>query len=235
MHASAHRPGTPPQRSAFPAVPETGLIAPYDGESVFESKAWLKAQNRRLMSFALALIVALLISMVFNVVLFSVRPDPKVVHLTNDLRVIEVDLLTEPYITDNGLTNWSADVVADTFSFDFENWRRRLTSVRHNYFDDAYAGLLKSLKEQSVIETIVSKRLVLNGVLDGVPVITARGVVGGRMSWKIEVPVMLGFGSSRGQEMVDRQVAVLLVQRVSLAEHPNGVRIKQLVLKPRKS
>lgn len=173
-------------------------------------------------SFALLLVVVLLILM---------RPEPKYFSVTNDFRVIELSPLNQPYISNAGLLNWSSEVITRTFSLDFLHFRRQLGDVRKHYAPDAFKQLIAALKSSGIIDMIKGQRLSVSVVIEKAPVITATGVLQGVMSWKIEIPIVASYESSKGVETTQHLNASMLVQRGDLREHPEGVLVKQVVLR----
>ena len=68
-------------------------------------------------------------------------------------------------------------------------------------------------------------------VLVSTPVITASGLVGGKMTWKVEFPLIVSYESSQGVESTQHLMATVLVCRASTVTTPRGVVIQQVVLK----
>lgn len=78
---------------------------------------------------------------------------------------------------------------------------------------------------------IRDKRLSASAVVTRAPVISASGLVGGTMTWKVEFPLILSYESSQGVESTQRLMATVLVARAGTVTTPRGVVIQQVVLK----
>jgi intracellular multiplication protein IcmL len=204
---------------------------PPKGVDIMFRGSWDRRQYGRALKitfFSLLVNLALILVIVL-MVLF--RPEPRYFSVTNDFRVVELAPLSEPYVDDAGLRNWSSDVVSRTFSLNFLHVKRSLEDVRKFYAPDAFQQLIVSLKKSGIISLITEKRLSVSVVLDKAPVITAKGVLQGTMSWKLEIPIVASYESSKGVETTQHLVATMLIQRADLREYPEGVYIKQMVLR----
>jgi intracellular multiplication protein IcmL len=203
----------------------------FDAEAyVVRSRGWYKralgvaVKLMAAMAVALALQGALLVHLGFRdkeTLFFAATPD---------LRLIELQALTEPTLTPQALLNWTADVVCGTLSLDFLHWKRKLMDMRGNFDPDGFASLVGSLEEGGHLEKIKRERLSLSAGLSEAPVIVSQGTVGGRMTWKVEMPLVISYQSSAGVVATQRVLAEVWVERVPASQNPRGVQVRQLVL-----
>ena len=213
-----------PQKPARVAVP---VAVPPEGDS-----AWHMEQYRRAAKISVLLIIALLISMTTNIAQALLAAKPLYFSVDSDLRLTKLTPLEEPTLTQGGLLNWTAETVVDTVTLDFKNFRKSLMAQRPNFTDAAFEQLVGALKSSGMLELVEKKRLVSSATLERAAVITGGpAVVDGRLTWKIEFPIVLSLESSRGVENTQKMLATVLVQRVPTTEHPRGIKINQLILK----
>ena len=192
---------------------------------------WYRAQFRRAMKLALALTVALCVSLGVAAILLLNQPKPRYFAATPDLRLAPMVPLDQPLLTQDGLLTWAANAITGAMSLNFLEWRGKLESIRPHFEDEAFKSFLASLNSSGILEMIQEKRLSASAVATRAPVIIASGLVGGRATWKIEFPLIVSYESSQGVESTQKLLATVLVCRASTAKTPRGVVIQQVVLK----
>ena len=202
-----------------------------DAAAVIGGLDWYRTQFRRSMKLALALTVALSISMIVAALLLLNQPKPRYFAATPDLRLAPMVPLDQPLLTQEGLLTWASNAITGAMSLNFLEWREKLESIRPHFEDEAFKSFLASLKSSGILEMIQEKRLSASAVATRAPVIIASGLVGGRATWKIEFPLIVSYESSQGVESTQKLLATVLVCRASTAKTPRGVVIQQVVLK----
>ncbi|MCP4022585.1 MAG: hypothetical protein GY729_12150 [Desulfobacteraceae bacterium] len=238
-----NRQGVAKKRKAPPKMPKPMTM-------VMESKTWYKDQYRRSTLIILVLSFILLGSLSLNVVQLFLKEPPVYFAATRDLRLAPMTPLSEPAdfdaasdvrltsmapldqpaITKGGVVDWTSGVVRDTLTLNFLDYKKQLSGVKDNYFNEAYTGLLKSLEKSGILPIILSKRLNLKTTIPESPVITASGILNGRYSYKVEFPAILSYESSNGIENTQKIIAKVLVQRVPVTVNHKAVQIRQLIL-----
>lgn len=214
----------PQRKAAATTAPPTSADVTWRG-------SWDRLQYKRATMVSLSALGVAFGALILCGILFVSRPEPRYFSVTNDFRVVELQALSEPMVTDPGMLNWCSDVVVRTFSMDFLHFRQQLGDVRKFYAPDAFEGLVSSLKTSGILDLVKQKRLSVRVTLGRTPIITARGMVSGAMSWKVEVPVVSSYESSQGVENTQQLMATLLVQRADPRVYPDGIYVKQIVLK----
>lgn len=199
---------------------------------ITESKDWYRDQYKRMTKVTLVTLVILFVSVLFNVFLFIKEPPTRFFATTNDLRVVELTPMDEPLITDNGLTNWVSEVVGESFSYSFTDWRESFMEVRQHYVEKSYNAFLTAMQESGNLEMVRKNRLISKaGVDPSRVVITNRGLIGKKHTWRMEVPLNITYESSQGTTNRQELMGTVIVQRVSIVEHPRGVKIIQMRFK----
>jgi intracellular multiplication protein IcmL len=150
--------------------------------------------------------------------------------VTPDLRVMEMAPVSEPFVSPQALLNWAGETVTRAMSLDFLHWRRKLGDVRPDFDPEGFASFVNALTEGGHISKIVSERLNLSAVMEGAPVIVSQGVERGRMTWRIEMPVVVSYQTSSGVAATQRLLAEVTAQRVPPSQNPRGVVIRQVIL-----
>ncbi|WP_300909612.1 DotI/IcmL/TraM family protein [uncultured Desulfovibrio sp.] len=202
-----------------------------DAAAVIGGLDWYRAQFRRSMKLALALTVALCVSLGIAAILFLNQPKPKYFAATPDLRLAPMVPLDQPLLTQDGLLTWASNAITGAMSLNFLEWREKLESIRPHFEDEAFKSFLASLQSSGILDMIRDKRLSASAVATRAPVIIASGLVGGKATWRIEFPLIVSYESSQGVESTQKLLATVLVCRASTARTPRGVVIQQVVLK----
>ena len=202
-----------------------------DAAAVIGGLDWYRAQFRRAMKLALALTVALCVSLGVAAILLLNQPKPRYFAATPDLRLAPMIPLDQPLLTQEGLLTWASNAITGAMSLNFLEWREKLETIRPHFDDAAYKSFLASLQSSGVLDMIRDKRLSASAVATRAPVIIASGLVGGKATWKVEFPLIVSYESSQGVESTQKLLATVLVCRASTAKTPRGVVIQQVVLK----
>ena len=213
------------------ANPSADAPPAYNAETIIGGLGWYRSQYQRAMKLAVGLVLLLLVCVALVVLLVLRQPTPRYFAATPDLRLAPLIPLDKPVLTQQGLLNWVAETISSAVSLDFLEWREKLSTVRENFDDAAFKSFLASLGSSGVLDMIKEKRLSVSAVVTRAPVISASGLVGGKMTWKVEFPLIVSYESSQGVESTQRLMATVLVARASTVTTPKGVVIQQVVLK----
>ena len=203
----------------------------YNAETVIGGLGWYRSQYQRAMKLALGLLLVLIACVAVIALLIAKQPTPRYFAATPDLRLAPLIPLDKPVLTQQGLLNWVTETISNAVSLDFLEWRDKLSRPRENFEEAAYKSFLAALQSSGILDMIRDKRLSASAVVTRAPVISASGLVGGTMTWKIEFPLILSYESSQGVESTQRLMATVLVARAATVTTPRGVVIQQVVLK----
>jgi intracellular multiplication protein IcmL len=206
---------------------DLGLSAP---EFVVRSRAWYQRGLRLFVKLTSILVMILALESGIIFYLISKEKETRYFAVSSDLRLIEMQALTEPYVSSQALLNWTSEVVSKTLSLDFLYWKKKLMEVRGSYEPDGFRTLVNSLENGGHLEKIRLERLSLSAVPSDAPVIVSQGIRGGKMTWKVEMPMIISYQSSAGIAATQHILAEVWVERVSSSVNPEGIVIRQLVL-----
>ena len=202
-----------------------------DAEAVLSGLNWYRTQFHRVVKLTLGLSLALCIGLAVIALLILNRPKPQFFAATPDLRLAPMIPLDQPLLTQEGLLTWASNAITGAMSLNFLEWREKLETLRPHFDDAAYKSFLTSLQSSGVLDMIRDKRLSASAVATRAPVIIASGLIGGKVTWRIEFPIVVSYESSQGVESTQKLLATVLVCRASTAKTPRGVVIQQVVLK----
>lgn len=197
---------------------------------VRESMEWYRDRYRQMTRILVGSSIGNVLLIVLVGILLITEKEPRYYAVTPDLRIQEMAALSEPHIPNAGLSNWVAQTVVSTLSLNFRNWQDQLGQVRAAYDPEAFKSLLVAMRSNGILNLIEEKRLVCSAVVQDAPVIHASGMQRGSYMWRLKMPVLVSYESSRGIEYRQNLVADILVQRVSTLEYPVGINIRQIIL-----
>lgn len=142
--------------------------------------------------------------------------------------VIQIQPLTSPNKSEAQLRAWIVTGVMECSTFGHHDWRLRLEQCREYFTDAGYEGYVKQLKNPSnqIWERIVVNRQVMSAIPTGTPQIIGKGIVDGRTTWKVEIPVTLSFKKGK-QTRTTKQIVQLVISRVDTTERLSGLGITQ--------
>jgi intracellular multiplication protein IcmL len=206
-------------------------ISPYGAEHVIGSRDFLISQNRKLFSIINCLLLAFVLVLGALIYLWVTQlGEVKYFAVTPDLRVMEMNSLEEPFLSSEGLLNWTGEVVTGALSLDFLHWKKKLMSLRNNFDPIGFESFVESLESGGHVKKIEEERLSLSAVMTDAPVIISQGLKRGRMTWQIEMPLIISYQSSTGISATQKLLGEIVVERVRPSENPKGVVIRQVVL-----
>jgi intracellular multiplication protein IcmL len=115
-------------------------------------------------------------------------------------------------------------------ALDFLHWKKKLMELRENFDPQGFASFVDSLETGGYFKRIEAERLSLSAVMTDAPVIVSQGPIKGKMTWKVEMPILVSYQSSAGISATQKLLAQVVVERVSPSQNPKGVAIRQLIL-----
>lgn len=145
---------------------------------------------------------------------------------TPDFRVLELESLSRPYISEAGLLNFVAQTVTETFTLDFNNFRNSLARVRLRYSQTAFKKLENELRP--TVQQILDNRLIMSAVCEQTPRLLNHGVQHGRYSWQIQVPLTVSLQGAREIQTM-RWLVTVVVARTNIIEKAQGIEVVQII------
>ena len=205
-----------------------GSTQPRGSRIIVENREYYQKAYFHAIRICFVLVCVLLVSVGANIVQAIYTPQPLYFASDNEMRLAPMAPLSEPQMSQGGLLNWVANSVAETFTYDFRNWRNQFDGVRDKYTKKAFSEMMESLKAGS-LAMVVEKRYVASCVATSTPIISKEGVLDGIQTWIIKVPVTITYESSGGIENQQNLEVKMIVQRCDTSTNPRGIQIAQLV------
>ena len=151
-------------------------------------------------------------------------PEPKIIVTTADNRLIPVQPLSAPVKSSPQVLSWASTAVVKLNSYDFLNYRSQLQEASIYFTAQGWKSYLAAIAISQDLEQIIQNKYVVTCVPTGAPVITEKGLVNGKFSWKITIPILVKEQS--GNRTKERALLInMMIQREPLDNNPQGMGI----------
>lgn len=170
----------------------------------------------------ITVLVAALIYIVTN------PPQPRYFATTVDGRIKPLVPLDQPNIAQAALLQWAATAAVAAYTYNFVNYRQALQATSASFTPDGWSAFMEALDSSNNLNAVIAKKLVVSAVATGAPVILQQGILEGRYSWRIQMPMLITYQSA---SQFSRQsiLVTLLITRVSTLNSPEGIGISQFI------
>ncbi len=158
----------------------------------------------------------------------SHRAQPTYFATTSDGKLIPMIPLDQPNVNDQTILQWVATAVISLYTYDFLNFRATFQNNQQYFTPDGWKAFLNGLSSSRNLQTVQDKKLTVQAVPSGAPIITREGLLNGRYAWQIQMPILVTY-ISLSQEYHEQLLLTILVQRVSTLDSKYGIGIAQLV------
>lgn len=167
----------------------------------------------------------LLVGMVYH--RWTNPPAPQYFAATADGRVIKVQALSDPSLTDDFVLQWTANAVHKAFTMDFIHWREQLQDASNNFTPDGWTYFSDTLKKSDNLKTLAELKMVSNAVITGAPQVIQKAVVDGHYAWSIKLPMLITYSSSA--KTISQPVKVtVIVLREPVQYYPQKIAINNI-------
>lgn len=155
-------------------------------------------------------------------------PAPRYFATSPDGQIIPVKPLDEPVYATADILSWATNVAITTYTYDYINFRSDLQAVAASFTSDGWGMFLQALQSSRMLDTVLAQKLVMTAAPTGAPVIKQQGVVNGRYSWKIAIPMLVKLN---GTTNITQPVQIyMMIQRVALVNNPKGIAINSFIV-----
>ncbi|WP_259411986.1 type IVB secretion system apparatus protein IcmL.2 [Coxiella burnetii] len=198
-----------------------------DAEQLALQKNNLYRDNyRRVMAFLLA-------SVVITVSLFAVlsyqiitTPKPAYYATTTTGRVIPLQSLDMPVVTNTYLLQWAALATRAVYNLDFENYTKQLDNASSYFTPTGWESLTNAMKSSGAIDSLKNNKLFMAGIVNGPAVILDQEVVHGRYSWRVQLPLLVTYTSASIQQKAHFIITMDII-RVPVIDAAKSIQINR--------
>ncbi len=169
---------------------------------------------------AVVLLIATSLYLLLNV------PAPVKFSTDNEWRIVKPVPVEKPYLAQSDLVQWVSDVLPKLFNYDFINYKSELQKNEQYFTGNGWKKFLGVLNTYAAYTLVDSAKLFITSNADGAPFVVNQGLLGGRYSWWMQMPVKINYSAGQIQTL-DLQV---LVVRVSTLDNLYGVEIENMLV-----
>lgn len=182
----------------------------------------------------LALIFSIIVNLVQGFMLFYIithPPAPKYFATSINGRITPLFALDEPNQADSAVLQWANQAAIAAFSYNFVNYREELQAASGFFTAEGWQQFLDALQSSNNLEAVKRQKMVVSAVATRTPVILQKGLLNGRYSWRVQMPLLVTYQSAN-QFSQRNDVVTLLITRISTLNSPRGIGIAQFVVGP---
>lgn len=184
------------------------------------------------------MMIALIISIFINFVMASLLvylithpPAPKYFATSINGRITPLFPLDEPNQSDSAVLQWANQAAIAAFTYNFVNYRDELQASSGFFTADGWSQFLNALQQSNNLDAVKAKKLIVSAVATRAPIILQKGLLNGRYSWRVQMPILVTYQSA-SEFSQQNNVVTMLITRVSTLNSPRGIGISQFVVGP---
>jgi intracellular multiplication protein IcmL len=184
------------------------------------------------------IILILIISMVANVLfglslfyMITHPPSPKYFATSINGRITPLFPLNEPNQSDSAVLQWANQAAIASFTYNFVNYRSELQAASGFFTYTGWTQFLNALQGSNNLEAVKAKKLIVSAVATRAPIILQKGILNGRYSWRVQMPILVTYQSA-SEFSQQNNVVTMLITRISTLNSPRGIGISQFVVGP---
>jgi len=176
------------------------------------------------------LIAILAIFILIGALTYVVTHPPQAKYFATDTtgRIVPLVALDQPNLSKAAVLQWANTAAVAAYTYDFVNYRKNLQAASEFFTPSGWDAFITALNQSGDLEAVRSRKLVVSAVATGAPVILQQGVISGRYSWRVQMPMVVTFES--GNVITQQnQLLTMLITRISTLNSPSGIGIAQFV------
>ena len=175
--------------------------------------------------FTVFIIIGLAVALIYEV---TNPPPPQYFATDAEGRIIHLYPLDEPNLSQGALLQWANVAAVAVFSYDFVNYRENLQDASEFFTPDGWQNFMNALQDNDNLNAVLTKKLVVSAVATAAPVILQEGVLQGRYSWRVQMPMLVTYQSA-SQVTQQNLTVTMLITRISTLNSEKGIGIAQFV------
>lgn len=205
--------------------------APSSSQVVLEAKEWY--QNfAKLSLFALVCVSVCAAMAAISLVVVTSRPPTTLSYLMDeDGRVVRLESIRNPSLTEAEVLNWAAKRIKDIHTLTFTDYIDHVQSLRDDFTDEAYENYQRALLDSKSLQKIKEGRLMMWAKPLTAPKITESKVVNGKYTWVIEMELEQFMGGGNFVTSGTRIKGIMVVERVDRGRNLAGVVVSKYLSK----
>lgn len=196
---------------------------------------WVVKTQKRFITFILILLFLQTALFVWSI---YTRSLPVYVQLYENDKVDDPPALNEEYFKENEIITWTQELLLETFSWNYHNWKNAFNQVRPFYSEEAFKAFLKGVN--STLKSVQNQRGTLLCQIKNIPRIKDKAIINGIYQWTIDIPINLSLETLGGSAQIETSVSLIIQRHFFItSENPtegyksnsSGLIVKQIIMK----
>lgn len=141
--------------------------------------------------------------------------------------------VSKPYLHIPDLAQWVSSTVPLLFATDFINYNETLQSLGHYFTPNGWGKYETLITTFLNKDNILAKKLFVSVTAGGAPVVLNQGIIEGKYSWWVQMPINVrysGVGGSDNDAKTVQLVVQTLISRVPTFDNLDGVAIDNIIV-----
>ncbi len=156
-------------------------------------------------------------------------PEPRYFATSNDGRIVPLIPFQRPNLSNSAVLEWANTAATAANSYNFVNYRQALQAAADYFTPEGKQMFFSALKSSNNLQAVIAKKLIVSAVATGVPVVLEQGIMLGRYTWKVQIPMLITYQSA-SQFSQQAVTITMLIVRVSPLESVRGIGIAQFIV-----
>lgn len=185
-------------------------------------------------SILFTLIIAVIVNITLSIILFYVITHPKkpaFFATSINGKVTKLYPLNQPNQSDTAILQWANQAAIAAYTYNFVNFRDELQAASGFFTADGWKQFLAALDESNNLAAVQAKKLIVSAVATRPPIILQKGLLNGRYTWRVQMPITVTYQSA-SEFTQGNYIVTMLITRVSTLNSPRGIGITQFIVGP---
>lgn len=185
---------------------------------------FFRNQYRRLVKVLIILLIVCAGLLTTLFVVMATEPAEKYYASTTTGEVVPIESLSSPVVTPDFILQWSKTVARSLYSLSFSDYDNQLKEASGYFTPEAWQQFQNAMKSSGLLNVVREKKLILSAVVNGAPVIVDRYVKNGRFTWRVQLPLLVMYGSANDERKTQLYIS-LTITRVPELEIARGIAV----------
>lgn len=148
---------------------------------------------------------------------------------TSDGRIIKQHPLSDPVKSNAQILAYVASATQTIYRRDYLHWQVQLQQAAKLFTGQGWRSFISQLKASNNLNTLTKFDMVTQVQITGVPEILRQGVLGGRYSWVVKVPVLVQYKSPSRNTISQSLDITFIITRVKVENNPDRIAINNFL------
>ncbi len=158
-------------------------------------------------------------------------PQPKFFYTDGKGTPYEIQPLDAPVMAEADLLTWTTRSIVAAYTVNFSEYRDQLSRAAAHFTIRGWNSFGAAFIRTGNFEKLKAARLVATAVPEKAATIRERAVIGGVLTYKIELPLLVTYENENNSPSQHLLVTVLVVRAIE-TQHPDGIAIDQINAPP---